>query len=319
MSLIFGPVPSRRFGRSLGIDVIPAKTCSFDCIYCESGPTTRLSVKREDFADPVEVLRELDDFFRRFPNGADVLTFSSAGEPTLYLRLGELIRAIKGTYPHLPLVVLTNGSLLLDTEVRRDLLLADTVVPSLDAATPGIFSRINRPHPALSLPDILEGLYAFRRDYKGRLHLEIMLAHGVNDSPEELRALARAAERIAPDRIELNTVARPPAHAGTEGLPEERMRRAASYFASDRTAIIGVFAGCGEHAGDADIAARILQTIERRPCTIPELAASLGISEERLEAESIRLRDQAKLVIQAFDGKSFLCLPGRDPRSSRTR
>jgi len=116
--------------------------CTFDCVYCESGPTTHLSVKREDFTDPVEVLRELDDFFRRSPNGADVLTFSSAGEPTLYLRLGELIRKIKGKYPDLPLVVLTNGSLLLDAAVRRDLLRADRVVPSLDAATPGIFSRI---------------------------------------------------------------------------------------------------------------------------------------------------------------------------------
>ncbi|MGO9688737.1 MAG: radical SAM protein, partial [Syntrophobacteraceae bacterium] len=116
MSYIFGPVPSRRLGRSLGIDVIPPKTCSFDCIYCESGPTTHLSVKREDFADPAAVLSELNTFLRLHPNATDVLTFSSGGEPTLYLGLGELIAAIKKAYPRFPLIVLTNGSLLWDPE-----------------------------------------------------------------------------------------------------------------------------------------------------------------------------------------------------------
>ncbi len=311
MGLIFGPVPSRRLGRSLGIDVIPPKTCSFDCIYCESGPTTHLSLKRQNFADPAEVLKELDQFFRRFPKGADALTFSSAGEPTLYAMLGELIGEIKGRYPAIPLVVLTNGSLLHDAGVRKDLLKADRVVPSLDAATPEVFARINRPHPMLGLPEILEGLRAFGREYRGLFHIEIMLVAGVNDSPEQLSALALAAEKTGADRIELNTVVRPPACAGTRGLSEEEMKRAASYFKTQRTEIIGVFGGRGAEAGKSDIAARILETIERRPCTIPELAASLGIAEGELEIESRRLRDEARLAFVAFGGKEFLCLPGR--------
>ncbi len=311
MNHIFGPVPSRRLGRSLGIDVIPAKTCSFDCIYCESGPTTHLSVIRENFADPAEVLRQLDDFFRRSPGGADAITFSSAGEPTLYLQLGELIRQIKKKYREIPLAVLTNGSLLWDAAVRKELLEADIVVPSLDAATPGIFSRINRPHPSLRLEEVIEGIRAFRKDYRGRLHLEIMLVSGANDCPEELSKLARRAIDMEADVIELNTVARPPAIEGTSGLPEDQMRCAASFFPQDKTAIIGAFHEDPARSGEKDLAARILQTIERRPCTIRELSASLGVAEERLEAESILLRDSEKLVMLDFAGKVFLCPPRR--------
>jgi len=304
---IFGPVPSRRLGRSLGIDVIPAKTCSFDCIYCESGPTTLLTARRESFADPSEVLRQLDDFFHRFPNGADVITFSSAGEPALYLHLGELIAHISRKYPAFPLIVLTNGSLLWDPAVRKDLLKASRVVPSLDAITPGIFRAINRPHPSLNIPLILEGLRAFRREYKGQLHLEIMLASGVNDSSEELAALARAAEEIAPDRIELNTVVRPPARTGTRGLSNEQMKKAACCFPRELTQIIGVFNASGQDTCMDDLGERILQTIERRPCTISELAASLGVSEDKLEIESRKLERQDKLEMRSFGGRLFLC------------
>jgi wyosine [tRNA(Phe)-imidazoG37] synthetase (radical SAM superfamily) len=307
MNHIFGPVPSRRLGRSLGIDVVPSKTCSFDCIYCESGPTTLLTVKRQNFTDPAEVLRQLDDFFHRFPNGADVITFSSAGEPTLYLPLGELITAIKRKYPDFPLIVLTNGSLLWDPNVRKDLVKASRVVPSLDAATVESFHAINRPHPSLDLQRIQEGLKAFRRDYKGQLHLEIMLAAGVNDNREELDALARAAEDIKPDRIELNTVVRPPARTGTCGLSNEQMQKAAACFPRKSTQIIGVFEAGGRDSGADDLEDRILHTIERRPCTISELAASLGVPENRLEIESKKLQECNKLEIRLFGGKQFLC------------
>ena len=151
MATIFGPVPSRRLGRSLGIDVIPPKTCSYDCVYCESGPTTHLTVKRQAFVDPDQVIRDLLAYFQEYPDSADVLTFSSAGEPTLYEPLGELIREVKRHLRSLPLVVLTNGSLLWDAKVREALSAADRVVPSLDAVTKEVFQSLNRPHPSLDL------------------------------------------------------------------------------------------------------------------------------------------------------------------------
>ncbi|MGC9966286.1 MAG: radical SAM protein [Syntrophobacteraceae bacterium] len=306
MSYIFGPVPSRRLGRSLGIDVIPPKTCSFDCIYCESGPTTRLSVKRENFADPSKILAELDAFLRLHPNATDVLTFSSAGEPTLYSGIGELIAAIKKAYPRLPLIVLTNGSLLWEPEVRRCLLKADRVVPSLDAVTAGVFHEINRPHPSLEPGQIIEGIRAFRADYKGQLHIEIVLVSGVNDSPEELSALARIIEPIGPDKVELNTVVRPPACTGTLGLTKADMARAASFFSSIDTETVGAFRARAQGCGEEELGARIVETVGRRPCTMAELAASLGVPEKMVELESARLQSQGKLTVQRFDGKLFL-------------
>jgi wyosine [tRNA(Phe)-imidazoG37] synthetase (radical SAM superfamily) len=310
MSSIFGPVPSRRLGRSLGIDVIPPKTCSFDCIYCESGPTTRLSVKREYFADPSEILAELNAFFRLHPNAADVLTFSGAGEPTLYAGLGELIAAVKKAYPRLPLIVLTNGSLLWDPEVRRSLLKADRVVPSLDAVAAAVFRRINRPHPSLDPMRIIEGIRAFRKEYKGRLHVEIALVSGVNDTAEELSSLAGVIKSIRPDKVELNTVVRPPAIPGTRGLSDARMEWAASFFHSLDAEIVGVFQSDEQACGAEQIALRIVETVERRPCTVPELAASLGVPEKIVEQESQRLQEQGKLRKLHFDGKLFLCPAG---------
>ncbi len=307
MKSIFGPVPSRRLGRSLGIDVIPPKTCSFDCIYCESGPTTRLSVTRENFVDPSEILAELSAFLRLHPNAADVLTFSGAGEPTLYSGLGELISAVKKAHPRFPLIVLTNGSLLWEPEVRRCLLKADRVVPSLDAVTAAVFRSINRPHPSLDPERIIEGIRAFRKEYKGRLHVEIALVSGVNDSAAELSALAGVIESIRPDKIELNTVVRPPARPGTRGLTDARMEWAASFFNSLNAEIVGVFESDEQDCGAEQIGLRIVETVERRPCTVAELAASLGVPEKIVEQESRRLQEQGKLRLLRFDGKLFLC------------
>jgi wyosine [tRNA(Phe)-imidazoG37] synthetase (radical SAM superfamily) len=191
--------------------------------------------------------------------------------------------------------------------VRRCLLKADRVVPSLDAVTPDVFRNINRPHPSLEPQQIIEGIRAFRKEYKGRLHVETALVSGVNDSPEELTALSRAIETIGPDKIELNTVVRPPAHAGTLGLTDARMAWAASFFSSLNTEIVGVFESHERDCREEQIGRRIIETVERRPCTIAELAVSLGVPETRVEQESLKLHEQGKLRKLRFDGKLFLC------------
>ncbi|MGC9195248.1 MAG: radical SAM protein [Syntrophobacteraceae bacterium] len=310
MSYLFGPVPSRRFGRSLGIDVIPAKTCSFDCIYCESGPTTSLSIEGQNFVDCGPVLEELASFMRDHPHGADVFTFSSAGEPTLYEPMGELIAAIKRQYPEIPLIVLTNGSILWKPQVRRGLLKADRVVPSLDAVTAKVFRKISRPHPSLHPEQIIEGLRVFRKDYKGQLHIEVLLVQGVNDSREELCALAKAIESIKPDKVELNTVVRPPAHAGAKGLNGQSMAEAATFFSAFNVEIIGSFQTVAQKSREENMDQRILETVKRRPCTAEELAASLGVSRERLQIEAARLIAEGRLVRLCFDQREFLSPAG---------
>lgn len=315
VTTIFGPVPSRRLGRSLGIDVIPPKTCSYDCIYCESGPTTHLTVKRQAFFDPDRVIEDLLAHFRDYPNSADVLTFSSAGEPTLYEPLGVLLRAIKHHFPSLPLVVLTNGSLLWDAAVRAALLSADRVVPSLDAVTPGVFQRLNRPHPGLDLASIIEGLKAFRQDYRGQYHLEVMLVGGVNDNPEELERMRSAIEVLGPDRVELNTVVRPPADPCCRGLSANEMEAVQEHFPVGRTEIIGRFKGFWGIERDANIDRRVLDMIRRRPCTLEEMAASLGVPLQQLERTLKDLLERNEINRYLFGGLEYLCT--HDPGAGR--
>jgi len=312
ISSIFGPVPSRRLGRSLGIDVIPPKTCSYDCVYCESGPTTHLTLKRQAFVPPEQVMRDLTAYFDEHPAGADVLTFSSAGEPTLYEPLGELIREIKRKFRALPLVVLTNGSLLWDTAVRQALVPADRVVPSLDAVTEAVFRDLNRPHPTLEPGQIIEGLKAFRRDYRGQFHLEVMLVAGLNDAPHELAAVRGVIELLHPDRVELNTVVRPPAAPGCRGLSSHEMEAVRELFPPDTTEIIGHFKGYHGLQSDPHLAERVLHLVRRRPCAVDEMAAALGVPLDALQHILQGLMARDRITRQVFDGLEYICPKGKD-------
>lgn len=313
MSAIFGPVPSRRLGRSLGIDVIPPKTCSYDCIYCESGSTTRLTLKRQVFVEPERIVEDLLAYFREYPAGADVLTFSSAGEPTLYEPLGELIRDIKQHVPSLPLVVLTNGSLLWDARVRQALLGADRVVPSLDAVTEEVFQTLNRPHPGLELRTVLEGLKAFRKEYRGQFHLEVMLVAGINNHPDELTRMRPTIDMLDPDRVELNTIVRPPAEPGSRGLTASEMETMRTFLPAGRAEIIGRFKGLRGIEQDLNTDRRIMDMVRRRPCTVEEMAASLGVPPSDLERVLDDLTMREEIARHVFDGLEYVCAKGNRP------
>lgn len=204
MDHIFGPVLSRRLGLSMGVDLLPSKTCNMDCNYCEIGGTTRLTMCRERFFPERRILREIQAASRQ---EFDHLTFAGSGEPTLHLGLGEIIRSAK-RFVDRPIAVITNSSLLSDEKVRSEVAEADLVLPSLDAATQPVFETVNRPAPGIRIEDIIEGLKAFRREYSGQIWLEVMLVRDVNVAEAPL--IAKAAQEIEPDRIQLNTVVRPP-------------------------------------------------------------------------------------------------------------
>jgi wyosine [tRNA(Phe)-imidazoG37] synthetase (radical SAM superfamily) len=207
---IFGPVPSRRLGRSLGIDLVPYKTCTFDCIYCDLGRTTHKTASRQSYVPPEEIHYELERALSDSEKRPDFVTLSGSGEPTLNTAIGEVIRGVK-EITSLPVAVITNSSFLSLEEVRKDVAKADLVVPSLDAVTPALFEYINRPHPSLNIKQIVAGLIQFRRQYRGQIWLEILFCRGVNDSREEVEKMRAVIERIEPDRIQLNTPVRPPA------------------------------------------------------------------------------------------------------------
>jgi wyosine [tRNA(Phe)-imidazoG37] synthetase (radical SAM superfamily) len=234
-SCLFGPVNSRRLGVSLGIDLIKFKTCTFNCVFCECGATTTLTAQRQVFIPTGQVLKELKDFFgSASPHRPEVLTFSGGGEPTLAANIGEIIRAIKK--PHTPrLCLLTNSSLLSDRQVRAEILPADIIIPSLNAVSPEIFARINRPLKGLTPEKIIAGLLELRKAYRGQLLLEIFLVPGLNDTPQELELLLKAARQIAPDGIQLNSLDR----RGTEGwvrpMPPDKLQKIKEFFGEFNT------------------------------------------------------------------------------------
>jgi wyosine [tRNA(Phe)-imidazoG37] synthetase (radical SAM superfamily) len=220
----YGPVPSRRLGFSLGIDIIPLKTCSLNCIYCQLGPVVQKTIQRKEYFLPSEILSQvkkklssgpseiLSQVKKKLSSGQriDYITFSGSGEPTLNKTLGKLIREIKKT-TSIPVAVLTNSTLLSQKSVRSALMDADLVVPSLDAATQEIFVKVNRPHPSLNVEEIMQGLRKFSQEFKGSIWLEIMLVKGVNDSLNHIRKLKEAIDKIKPEKVQINTVIRPPA------------------------------------------------------------------------------------------------------------
>lgn len=270
---IYGPVPSRRLGFSLGIDILPKKTCTLDCIYCQLGPTSDKTLQRKEYFSVEEILAQIK---RKLSSEQriDYLTFSGSGEPTLNTHLGKLIREIK-KMTSLPVVVLTNGTLLSEKEVRTALKAADLVVPSLDAATQEIFEKINRPCPPLKIEEIIEGLQAFRQEYEGSLWLEIMLVKDVNDSPSHIQKLKEAADRIKPDKIQLNTVIRPPAEKSARALSPDELESIKKEF-GERCEIIAEFDKKSFAASQENLEEAILGLIQRRPVTISDISSSLG-------------------------------------------
>ena len=229
-NVIFGPVSSRRLGISLGIDIVPMSLCSFDCVYCELGRTSKKTTKRKDYIPTHKVDEALEEHFKvQSPPHPDYVTFSGSGEPTLHSNVGHFISKVK-SLTDAPVAVLTNSSLLPDPQVRRDIIGADLVVPSLDAATKEVFERINRPAPGIDIRDIIEGIRLFAKEFEGRVWLEILFVEGVNDGPSEVKALIEAARLISPTRVQLGTVVRPPSEGDVYPVDSEVLERIASEF-----------------------------------------------------------------------------------------
>ena len=204
----FGPVRSRRLGMSLGVDLLTHKTCSLDCIYCECGITTHLSVSRKSFFPVQKIIEELNTVLAKKPK-LDYITFSGSGEPTLSEDLGIVIKFLKDHYPEYKIALLTNATLLFDPTVRSNLLPLDLIVPSIDAVSFEIFQKINKPHPILKMDKMLDGLIQFRKDYKGMIWIEIFIVPGLNDSVDEITKIKEVCLKLSPDKIQLNTLDRP--------------------------------------------------------------------------------------------------------------
>jgi wyosine [tRNA(Phe)-imidazoG37] synthetase (radical SAM superfamily) len=295
---LYGPVPSRRLGKSLGIDLVPHKICTYDCIYCQIGKTTKKTLQRKEYIPSQEILNEVKLFLEEGASSIDYFSLSGSGEPTLHSQIRSIIERIK-KITSIPVAVITNGSLLYKEEVRKDLLQADVVLPSLDAVSAEVFARINRPPSELSVKKVIEGMVEFRKVYKGQIWLEILFCKGVNDTPEEVQKMKEAVKRIQPDLIHLNTVVRPPSEDWAKPLSQKEMEDIKA-FLGGRASIISEFDRHLLPVSERDLAEGILRILRRRPLSLSDISKGMGISEKELEEYLGSLVQEGKIQPRFF-------------------
>ncbi len=320
MTYVFGPVPSRRLGQSLGIDPIPMKTCNWNCVYCQLGRSSALSDRRAEYAPREEIIAEtMAAIELNGRHAIDWLTFVGSGEPALHSSLGWMIRELKRR-TDIPVAVITNGSLMDLPEVRDELCASDLVVPSLDAGSEALYRRINRSARAWSLERLVRGLGEFRAQFTGRIWVEVMLIRGVNDGEEALRDLAGALQRIGPDEVHLNLPVRPPAESWVEPPDDAGLARAVEVLGkvarvvSPKTPLLNL-------AGSKDVVETILQVVSRHPLAEEEIVQAIeqhqagepGELLKRLEASgrARRLERGGKGFWTGAEGRYVEKSPGR--------
>lgn len=315
MNYVFGPVPSRRLGRSLGVDLVPFKTCTYDCVYCQLGRTTHKTIERREWVpldDVVAAVREA------LPTQPDYITLSGSGEPTLYSRIGELIERIHGL-TDIPVAVLTNGSLLWDAEVRAQVATADLVVPSLDAGDESLFRAVNRPHTRLSFAQMLHGLVNFRDEYPGPIWLEVFILGGYTAIPAEARRIAEHARAIRPERVQLNTVTRPPAEEFAVAVDRPRLEEIAAAF-DPPAEVVADYRGV--HALPEFGATRqaVIDLLARRPCSLDDIVAGLGAHRNEVLKYVEEMDGEGLLEKRRVGGRLYFSVPDRPaPDAGRAR
>jgi wyosine [tRNA(Phe)-imidazoG37] synthetase (radical SAM superfamily) len=305
MSFVYGPVPSRRLGQSLGIDPIPFKTCNYNCVYCQLGRTMPVTHERQDYFPPGTILSEVESELERHGAGEiDFVTFVGQGEPLLCASLGWLIRSVK-KLTEIPVAVITNGSLLFRKDVRGELQGADVVIPTLDAADQQTFRRINRPWRSLRAERIVEGLEVFRPEFEGQLWIEVMLVGGLNDTEPVLAALAQACDRIRPDRIQLNVPIRPPAEDWVKPTGSEGLLRAMTIL-GEAAEVVPPAEGEFDLREGSSLIEAIADILRRHPMRHRELVRTLRhVDPEGIQVTLDRLRGDERIRRRLWDGAVF--------------
>lgn len=272
MNIIFGPVPSRRYGRSLGIDIVPMKTCSFNCTFCQLGPTPITTQERKDWIPTAEIFTRLRAWLAQ-GHPADILTLCGSGEPTLHLHFGDVLRFIREETPY-PSLLMSNGSLFTDPAVRRDATLASHVKVSLHSWDQASFEAIARPCANLDFQAIIESYRTFRQAYTGQLDIEVFLIPGINDAPAQTERILAILNTIHPDTITLNTAERPPAESSVKPLPPQRLAELRTLFsqaAAERKITQAATAPYSEAA--------LRELLTRHPLSVTQFAQHFGQTE----------------------------------------
>lgn len=287
---IFGPIPSRRLGLSLGIDLLPSKTCTLNCVYCECGKTTHLTTTRAAYADTDAVIGEIRAFLKTRPV-LDYITFSGSGEPTLHEGVVEVIHFLKSDFPSYKVCVLTNGTLFDRPQVRQAVLEADLIIASIDAGNPETFNRINRPHKGLDFDAMIRGLIRLGEERKHALWIECFIIPGVNDSQREFSQIKKCIDSIRADKVQLNTLDRPGTEPWVQPATPNRLRELTDLIQGAELISVTSHGAIGQ-PDQSDLHQRIFTTLSRRPSTLEDLSRSLGVEEPFLWQHICKLLDQ---------------------------
>ncbi len=313
---IYGPVPSRRFGLSLGIDLVPHKTCSFDCVYCQLGATDHLSAKRENFYALEDILDDVKDALDRGPR-PDVITFAGSGEPTLFRSMRPLIDQLHAL-SSIPVLLITNSSLLWKEEVADAAVKADILAPSLDAGDEETFLRINQPCTEVTYGKLLRGLKTVTHIHPGEVHLEVMLVRDLNDDEKSLQAIAKRLDEIRFDRIDINTPVRPPVPE-RDALPcdDQVLNRALELFGPKAHAIGSFDKRVSKAASPArsfsDRDKDIREMLLRRPCTVSDIVSSLGLGRQAVTESLERLKQAGLVTTRSGQGDTYFHTENPNP------
>ncbi|MEJ2569531.1 MAG: radical SAM protein [Anaerolineales bacterium] len=307
MNHIFGPVPSRRLGRSLGIDPIPLKTCNWNCVYCQLGRSRPVVNLRKEYIAPDLILEQAMRFLDEHDHtDIDWVTFVGSGEPLLNAGLGWMIRGLKARCD-IPVAVITNGALLHIPDVRQEILAADAVLPSLDAGTAELYRKINRPHARIPFELHLQGLIDFSLEYRGNLWPEVMLIRGMNDSEEALSDLAAAFRKIKPDCIHLNLPSRPPAETWVRPADGEGILRAMA-FLGDVGQVVHPAEGNYERGSESGPLSSILAIIQRHPMREDEVKHTLAYWQPEGASQTFEhIAASGRVQIVERNGVRFWC------------
>ena len=315
---LFGPVLSRRLGLSLGVDLVPFKTCSYNCAYCECGSEPLTTIIRRNFFPAAEVTAEIATTLASRPR-LDSITLAGSGEPTLALSLGPVIAWVKCEYPGYTLSVLTNGSLMTDAGVREELLLSDRVIPTLTSVFQSTFEHIHHPHPSLRIDTIIDGMVQFRKQYTGAFWLEVFVIPGVNTTDKELEGLKEAIERINPDRIQLNTLDRPAMEKWVEVATDAELERICEVLGGTGVEIVGrCHTVSPSTRAETDPGGLIRATLLRRPSTVEDLVQISSMSGEEVAKILGKLEREGEVTSrQGTRGVYYIICPKPADRGTR--
>jgi wyosine [tRNA(Phe)-imidazoG37] synthetase (radical SAM superfamily) len=305
---LYGPVPSRRLGRSLGIDIVPVKVCTLDCVYCQVGKTTKRTIERAPYVPAEPIIEELSQALSKNLK-ADYITLAGSGEPTLNSQLGIIIEKIK-ELTNIPVAIVTNGTLLYKADVRADCAKADVVLPSLDAGDEETFSKINRPYPDISIEKLISGLCEFRKEYSGQIWLEVFLIESINSSPEQIAKISTAIKMICPDKVQLNTAVRPATEKNVRKLSTKKLQEIASQIGPD-CEVIADFAQSvtsedkKNQKQDKKREESMFSMLKRRPCSLNDICSSMSIHHNEAVKYISNLQQKGLIQSENVDGTIY--------------